>query len=89
MIPRSLRWYEVLSQTARKLHDFDAYFMNIERGKISISPEKKAERYDQFLEVTQYLLTLLSRKEMIEKPFVLMKDYMRWVFSLERLINGR
>ena len=89
LIPRSLRWYEVLSQTARKLHDFDAYFMNIERGKISISPEKKAERYDQFLEVTQYLLTLLSRKEMIEKPFVLMKDYMRWVFSLERLINGR
>ena len=89
MISRSLRWYEVLSQTARKLHDFDAYFMNIERGKISISPEKKAEKYDQYLEVTQYLLTLLSRKEMIEKPFVLMKDYMRWVFSLERLVNGR
>ena len=89
MISRSLRWYEVLSQTAGKLHDFDAYFMNIERGKISISPEKKAEKYDQYLEVTQYLLTLLSRKEMIEKPFVLMKDYMRWVFSLERLVNGR
>lgn len=89
MIIRSLRWYEVLSKTARKLHDFDAYFMNVERGKISISPEKKAEKYDQYLEVTQYLLTLLSRKEMIEKPFVLMKDYMRWVFSLERLVNGR
>ena len=26
---------------------------------------------------------------MIEKPFVLMKDYMRWVFSLERSVNGR
>lgn len=86
---QSLRWYEVLNQTASKLRDFDNYFMDIERGKISISPQKKADKYDQFLEVTQYLLTLLSRREMIEKPFDLMKDLLRWTFSLERLVNGR
>jgi hypothetical protein len=67
----------------------NAYFERIELGHIDISEEEKMLKYDQYEILESSYKQILTEKAKLNEPTIIIRTIGEWIFSLERLKDGR
>ena len=82
-------WLKSVSAQASKISQLYSYLEQVEYGKIHLSADEKQQKYDQLEALQSSREAILEDKAKIREPLELINTIGNWVFTLERLKNGR
>ena len=82
-------WYQTLNKLKTQIDELNKFFVAIELGKVMVSEDRQVELYDK-----QEVLKLQYEESMVDtskdrETVELISSIMGWVYTLERLKNGR
>ena len=78
-----------VSAQASKISQLYSYLEQVEYDKIHLSADEKQQKYDQLEALQSSREAILEDKAKIREPLELINTIGNWVFTLERLKNGR
>jgi hypothetical protein len=82
-------WLNSIAAQADKINKLYSYLERVELGKIQLSEDEKQVKYDQLEALQASQDGLLADKAKIREALDIVNTVGNWIFSLERLKNGR
>lgn len=82
-------WLNSVKNQAEKIEKLYLYLERVEMGRISISEEEKENKYKLLDDLQMSRAMLLKEKKKINGAIEIIDTICKWVFTLERLKNGR
>lgn len=82
-------WLDAVSAQADTIKKLYAHLEQVEKGKIQMDEETMQGKYDQLESLMSSRETLLADREKIREPLNIITTIGNWIYTLERLKNGR
>lgn len=82
-------WLDTVIAQANKIKKLFSYLEQVELGKIQLRDDEKMIKYDQLETLQTSRENLLTENVNIREPLNIISVIENWIFTLERLKNGR